>query len=201
MVPKASVVNIFDDNVENHSVSPKKTLKKKIFNSVEGNSYQSTFFNGNTTENELTYTKISNDLLQNHENQSDSEQFFVQIKSSSENNATMDRPTAYEAQVAESAFCDDVDDNDETKLLPKTSSDESGLPTGLFRRSSSTASTAGNPSSKKESAKDICLQTIFPFIMAGFGMVAVGIVLDNVQVSFFVFVIHISRSILLPVLQ
>ena len=31
----------------------------------------------------------------------------------------------------------------------------------------------------------ILLQVIFPFLIAGFGMVAAGVVLDNVQVIFF----------------
>ena len=36
---------------------------------------------------------------------------------------------------------------------------------------------------KQESMFTIALQMLFPFIMAGFGMVAAGIVLDKVQVT------------------
>jgi len=38
------------------------------------------------------------------------------------------------------------------------------------------------PRGLSESAISICIQTLFPFIMAGMGMVAAGVLLDNVQV-------------------
>ena len=42
---------------------------------------------------------------------------------------------------------------------------------------------AANKKAISESAFTIALQTIFPFLMAGLGMVGAGILLDRVQVS------------------
>ena len=36
----------------------------------------------------------------------------------------------------------------------------------------------------KENASSIAMQTVFPFLMAGFGMVSAGVFLDKVQVTF-----------------
>lgn len=43
---------------------------------------------------------------------------------------------------------------------------------------------------EEESAILICLQVLFPYLLAGMGMVMAGMVLDNVQVSLTTFIVN-----------
>ena len=69
-------------------------------------------------------------------------------------------------------------------------SDTHGLPT-LTRNVHGHAKVVGD-----ETAMEICFQTLFPFMMAGLGMVAAGVLLDKVQVfyKFFHFCYAIAKN-------
>jgi len=79
---------------------------------------------------------------------------------------------------------EDDDVNDTAALLPKPYNPKKckSSEADLVHMSKAQSSTNTSTGSKHESALTIALQISFPFLMAGMGMVAAGLVLDKVQV-------------------
>lgn len=83
-----------------------------------------------------------------------------------------------------------ISDNDTETLLPKNKLKKAK--NSEQRLSDLSYDDGGvDPSAKSERALSIALQITFPFLMAGMGMVAAGIVLDKVQVCILVLVYFI----------
>ena len=160
MVPKASVVNI-SDNECNDLSSSKTQVDKKYLNYKGKDYYEST-----------SLVDLPNVGLKQYPGKSLAEKengdhLYLQIHAQNESQSLHLNKASLDIDDS------NLSENDETLLLPHNSN----------RHVQRDKTSRDNKSNKKtESAKEICLQTMFPLLMAGLGMVAVGIVLDKVQV-------------------
>jgi len=176
MVPKASVVNILKDEQPSLFKSKKQQDKRQL-NHTDSKKriYESTSF-AEFQEPDINHVHYSEnskyDCSTGIDTKINSEELYLQIQ-----------PQYKQSSLLRNSEGNDSDnisltENDKTSLLPQSSTKR--------LRSSDFNSNANSTGIKHESAKEICLQTMFPLLMAGLGMVAVGIVLDKVQVMTFV---------------
>ena len=171
MVPKAHLVT--------NSIDVEQNQDSQYLNKSESN-YQSTCFIGQDDLN--VYPNHSSNSVAGANNFND-DSLYMQISSPEQKKQmvktqlftkTNSKLESYVMETSLNSAEDNLSDDDQAALLPN----RAGL------SSSSSQTNVDINDRKQENAKDICLQIMFPFVMAGFGMVAVGIVLDKVQVRF-----------------
>ena len=176
MVPKASVVDILDD--EQASLTKvRKQQGTTHCNHDASQLYESTSFSdGFEPTGEIglpvpviQYSGRSKYSIDKSTNPENNDQLYLQLQSQNTQSSLLQNHKTNDSDNIS------LDESDKTSLLPQNSTRQ--LSDDNFCNNTKTT--------KNESAKEICLQTMFPLLMAGLGMVAVGIVLDKVQVCFY----------------
>ena len=171
MVPKAHVINEDTTDIDLHVST--KTKSNKVNHLIEKSNacYKSTSFASN--ELSTTYNndcENSNEIyLQLKPDENCTKEDFHQKLSSKKTVQSSNNSNSHVEQYL--MHYNNSKDNDENEAL--LSLDQTKTNKNMEEVAVSTP---------KEKSKDIFLQTIFPFVMAGLGVVAAGILLDKVQV-------------------
>ncbi|XP_076819624.1 solute carrier family 41 member 1-like [Clavelina lepadiformis] len=191
MVPKAHLLDSDSDSEGNsvcqnlghqfsHSVQTKHDAFHKLsaltpLNSNNKDGYDTSNFMGQETINVNGYAPPLTDMT----SQDEEDVMYVQIHSSEKSSKTMHKIR----HEFGSESCDNEDpetDDDKKSLLPNDHSKKAKF-SDIHISGLNAVDTANKNVESFEGVWTIGLQTLFPFLMAGLGMVAAGVVLDQVQ--------------------